>query len=430
MFVCKECGYKSQQRLGQCPYCGKWGTFIEEKISSRAAESRESVKISSLKPEEFFRIHSRIAEFDQLLGGGIVKGSVILIAGNPGIGKSTLLLQLVPEREKVLYVTGEESPSQVAQRARRIKAGEHFYLLSSRKLENAENEIERISPSIVIIDSVQSVVADASGGFSVSPAALRAVTSRITELAKTKNISFILSGHVTKEGVLQGPKIIEHIVDVVLYFEESPSKKHRILYSTKNRFGNTQEFVLFTISAAGLNVVDDPSKFFLSSFANVPGSVAVSAFQGSSPFIGEIQSLINRTSFQFPRRQVIGLDLNRVYLASAIIERIFGFKLYLFDIYLNVAGGIRITEPAADLAIAFSILSSYKKAPIDRRCAFAAEIGLGGELRGVSDLAGRVRKAEKLGFEKFFTATAGEKVKSKMKIFYCRNLKDCFDAVW
>jgi DNA repair protein RadA/Sms len=234
---------------------------------------------------------------------------------------------------------------------------------------------------------------------------------------------------VTKEGVLQGPKIIEHIVDVVLYLEESPSKKHRILYSTKNRFGNTNEFALFYMSGDGLRVVEDPSKFFLSSRRHTPGSIAVCAFQGSSPFIGEVQSLLNRTSFQFPRRQVIGLDINRVYLTTAIIERTLAAKLYLYDIYLNVAGGIKITEPAADLGVAISIISSLKRFQVPQNFVFAAELGLGGELRSVPDLAGRVKKAEKLGFEKFFTADGGEKIKSKMKIIYCRDLRECFNSL-
>jgi len=429
MFVCKECGYKSATKLGQCPYCGKWSSFLEEKEVSPGKVFKKAVQVSKVSVTGSKRISTGSAEVDAVLGGGIVQGSVILLAGPPGIGKSTLMLQIASSVKGVLYVTGEESLSQVCLRSKRIKEGQNIYLLATQEFDEVAAEIRRLKPSVVVIDSIQSLRSAAGTGFAASPTMMKEATSGIVRLAKTQNVSFILSGHITKEGILQGPKILEHMVDAVLYLDESPVHGYRILHSTKNRFGNTQEFSIFHMSGKGLEPVDDPSKFFLAGKQETPGSVAVCAYRGSSPFAAEIQALMNPTSFQYPRRQVTGLDLNRAYLVIAILERYLSLRLSTCDIYLNAAGGIKINEPPADLAIAVSIVSAFRKFVVPQDFIFSGEVGLTGEIRSVSRLEDRVRKAENLGFKKMVMPSAGKSISSKMKLFEVKNIKEAVKII-
>lgn len=369
------------------------------------------MKISEVASSKEERISSGIKEIDRVLGGGIVKGSVLLLAGAPGIGKSTLLLQTAAAVKKVLYITGEESLAQIKIRSERIAKGGDVKLLATRDIGEAMHEASRLKPDVVILDSVQAFKNSTSAA--ASPSAIKEVTSLIVEYAKTTNTAFILSGHITKEGILQGPKIIEHMVDGVFYLEESPVHGYRLLYSTKNRFGNTNELAVFHMTGRGLETVEDPSAFFLSGRCNAPGSVAVCSYQGSSPFIAEIQALINISSFQYPRRQVTGLELNRAYLIIAILERYLGLKLSTCDVFLNVAGGIRISEPGSDLAAAAAIVSSYRKKIMPKDLVFTGEIGLGGEVRGVSRLEERIKKAENLGFKTMAVPSGGAVYRGK-----------------
>ena len=426
MFVCKECGYKSVQKFGQCPYCGKWNTITEEKTTP-AADYKKAERISQVgrKPER--RIPSGIEGIDSVLGGGIVAGSVILVAGAPGIGKSTLLLQAASNLKNVLYVTGEESPGQIRLRSERINASGSARLLANQDLTAVESEIERLSPEVVIVDSIQSVRSRSGQGFAASVVEIKETAARIVEIAKSSGVSFILSGHITKEGILQGPKVIEHMVDVVMYLEESPDHAHRILYSTKNRFGSTREFALFHMTDSGMEAVADVSQYFLSGRRDIPGSVAAAVCRGSSVFLAEVQALINITPFQYPRRQVTGLDLNRVYLIIAILERFTGVKLSSSDIYMNVAGGIKINEPAADLACAAAIASAYGKRKVGGNTAFAGEIGLGGEIRNVSRIDERISKAESLGFGRI-VVPEGRASGKKIEVIKAKNIREALNA--
>jgi len=430
MFICKNCGYKSVQKLGQCPYCSNWGSFSEEeKNSSSGKDFRHAVRISKLSVGDSKRISSGSAEIDAVLGGGIVQGSVILLAGPPGIGKSTVMLQVASKVQGVLYVTGEESLSQVCLRSKRIQKGQNVQLLATQDFEEVVSEIARLKPPVVIIDSIQSLRSAGGAGFAASPSMMKEVTSGIVDIAKTRNVSFILSGHITKEGILQGPKILEHMVDVVLYLDESPVHGYRILRSTKNRFGNTQEFSVFHMGGTGIEPVADASKFFLSGKRESPGSVAVCACQGSSPFAAEIQALINPTAFQYPRRQVTGLDLNRAHLIIAILERFLSLRLSACDIYLNAAGGMKINEPGADLAIAVSIISAFRKFAVPQDFIFSGEIGLTGEIRNISRIEDRVSKAVNLGFKKMVLPPAGGKFPGKMKLFEVKNIKEAAKVI-
>jgi len=369
------------------------------------------MKISAIAAPKEERISSGNREIDRVLGGGIVKSSVLLLAGAPGIGKSTLLLQTAAALKKVLYITGEESAAQIKIRSERLAKGGDVKLLATRDISEAIHEASRLKPDLVILDSVQAFKNSAASA--ASPSAIKEITSLVVEYAKTTNTAFILSGHITKEGILQGPKIIEHMVDGVFYLEESPVHGYRLLYSTKNRFGNTNELAVFHMTGRGIETVEDPSAFFLAGRCNAPGSAALCSYQGSSPFIAEIQALINTSSFQYPRRQVTGLELNRAYLIIAILERYLGLKLSTCDVFLNVAGGIRISEPGSDLAAAAAVISSYRKKTMPKDMVFTGEIGLGGEVRGVSRLEERIKKAENLGFQSVVLPAGGALYRGK-----------------
>jgi len=423
------------QKIGVCPYCGNWNTFIEEKEETQHKFSREKEvsKISLIQTQNLSRITSGIKEIDEILGGGVVPASVILIAGAPGIGKSTLLLQIADafqknsEDYKVLYVSGEESPFQIKLRSQRLKKGADILFMATQNLEELLYNIEKIKPKIVIIDSIQSITPQA--GLVASTSSLKEVAFKILSFAKEKGITFFISGHITKEGQIQGPKIIEHMVDVVFYLEESSERYLRILYSTKNRYGNTLNFILFQMTSEGLRVVDEPSLIFLEGRKSAPGSAIYCAWQGGKTFLTEIQCLLSPSVFQYPRRQFTGLDINRAYLVLAILMRYAELKLSNFDVFLNVIGGTKITEPACDVAIASSIISAFEKKSLPQDAVFIGELGLGGEIRPVMRLEERLRKASTLGFKKAFIPKQKIHFSGKLNVFDMENILD-LKKIW
>ncbi len=409
-FACRECGYTSPRWLGRCPDCGGWNTMIEES-STRPAPTRgrdyspEACPISRIPVMEEDRFATGIHELDRALGGGIVPGSLVLLGGDPGIGKSTLLMQMASgagrSGRKVLYVSGEESVQQVKMRASRLKIEEGpLYLLAETDIERVEANIRSISPDLVIIDSIQAVLkpdlSSAPGGVGQ----VRECASQMMRLAKTGGVSVFLVGHVTKEGSLAGPKVLEHMVDTVLYFEGDRHHSFRILRSVKNRFGSTNEIGLFQMEGDGLREVFNPSELFMinRSRGDVAGSVAVSTVEGNRPLLVEIQALVCPTGFGTPRRMTAGVDYNRVSLILAVLEKRIGLHLGGHDAYVNAVGGVRLDEPAADLGIALALASSFKEIPVAGGLVAVGEIGLTGEIRPVPQLEKRVLEAARLGF--------------------------------
>lgn len=409
-FACRECGYTSPRWLGRCPDCGEWNTMIEES-SARPTPARgrdhspEACPISRIPVMEEDRFTTGIHELDRALGGGVVPGSLVLLGGDPGIGKSTLLMQMASgagrSGRKVLYVSGEESVQQVKMRAARLKIEEGpLYLLAETDIERVEANIRNISPDLVIIDSIQAVLkpdlSSAPGGVGQ----VRECASQMMRLAKTGGISVFLVGHVTKEGALAGPKVLEHMVDTVLYFEGDRHHSFRILRSVKNRFGSTNEIGLFQMEGDGLREVFNPSDLFMinRSRGDVAGSVVVSTIEGNRPLLVEIQALVCPTGFGTPRRMTAGVDYNRVSLILAVLEKRIGLHLGGQDAYVNAVGGVRLDEPAADLGIALALASSFKEIPVAGGLVAVGEIGLTGEIRPVPQLEKRVLEAARLGF--------------------------------
>lgn len=412
VFFCKECGFESAKWLGQCPACKSWDTFVDEPVvkkSSRPAGGvrnvREPVLISDVKMEEQMRLCSGIEELDRVLGGGIVQGSLVLVGGDPGIGKSTLLLQMcreiVARNKKVLYISGEESLSQIKMRAERLGVlnGE-LLLLCETDLELVEEAIQKYHPDIVIIDSIQTMFKDEVAASPGSVSQVREATATLMRIAKSSGITIFIIGHVTKEGVVAGPRVLEHMVDTVLYFEGDNYASYRILRAVKNRFGSTNEIGVFEMQGSGLVEVKNPSEFMLKGRPeDEPGSLVAASIEGTRPILVEVQALVCRTNFNMPRRTAAGTDYNRVNLLMAVLEKRAGIQLADCDAYVNVAGGMRITEPALDLAVITAILSSFKNKALDTRTALFGEVGLTGEIRAVNMAEQRVAEAAKMGFE-------------------------------
>jgi len=410
VFVCQSCGFHSPKWLGRCSQCGEWNTMVEELEEEFAGEVLESggepVLYQDIKETTSQRIPVGIDQFNNVLGGGLVLGSVVLIGGEPGIGKSTLLLQvsrdLAAGEGPVLYVSGEESLEQIKLRGDRLGLSrEKVYLLAETALEKILNAADRMKPKALIIDSVQTIF---SAQLTSSPGTIsqvREVTNRVFRLAKRNQIPVFLIGHITKEGSLAGPKSLEHMVDVVLLFEGERDHHHRVLRVLKNRFGPVSELAIFEMSQAGLRPIDNPSAFFLRERPqNEPGSVVISTIKGSRPLLVEIQALVSSTLFSGnPRRMSIGLDHYRVSMLLALVEKKIGYSFSGEDIYLNVAGGLEVDEPAADLGVVLSVISSIKNLPLPREMAVFGEVGLSGEVRSVSQPLARVREARSLGFE-------------------------------
>lgn len=415
-FLCSECGYVSPKFLGRCPNCGRWNTLVEERISEPKNERKSRVSfegksskpqlISEVKMHEEPRVKTGMEELNRVLGGGVVDGSLVLIGGDPGIGKSTLLLQLsgqlaATDRD-VLYVSGEESASQIKMRAERLQVNsERFYLYPETDMSNIRAVIEELHPQYVIIDSVQTMQEPDIDSAVGSVSQIREITAELMQIAKTNNITIFIVGHVTKGGAIAGPKILEHMVDTVLYFEGDLHHTYRILRAVKNRFGSTNELGIFEMREEGLREVANPSEIFLEErLQDANGSAIVVSMEGTRPILVEIQALITPTIFGNAQRTASGLDRNRVSLIMAVLEKRANLTLQNQDAYLKAAGGVKLDEPAIDLAIAMSIVSSFKNQGTRPADSFVGEIGLTGEIRRVNRIEQRVAEAQKLGFQR------------------------------
>lgn len=445
VFYCKECGYESAKWLGQCPGCREWNTFIEEPavkkgstiIRGKSDAAQPSV-LSNISLENEERTKTGMEELDRVLGGGIINGSLMLVGGDPGIGKSTLLLQvcrnLTDGGKKVLYVSGEESLKQIKLRAMRIgEMNDDFSLLCETNLEIIEETIKKYKPDVVVIDSIQTMykgdIASAPGSVSQ----VRESTNIFMQLAKGLAISIFIVGHVTKEGVVAGPRVLEHMVDTVLYFEGDRHASYRILRGVKNRFGSTNEIGVFEMRENGLMEVKNPSEYMLSGKPeDSSGSVIACSIEGTRPILIEIQALVCRTNFGIPRRTAAGTDGNRVNLLMAVLEKRAGLQINDCDAYLNIAGGIKINEPALDLGIIMAIVSSYKNRIIDSKTIVFGEVGLSGEVRSVSMAEQRIFEAAKLGFEVCIipkTSLEGIKVPKGIKLIGVRNIAEAISYI-
>lgn len=415
-FLCSECGYVSPKFLGRCPNCGRWNTLVEERISEPKNERKSRVSfegksskpqlISEVKMHEEPRVKTGMEELNRVLGGGVVDGSLVLIGGDPGIGKSTLLLQLsgqlaATDRD-VLYVSGEESASQIKMRAERLQVNsERFYLYPETDMSNIRAVTEELHPQYVIIDSVQTMQEPDIDSAVGSVSQIREITAELMQIAKTNNITIFIVGHVTKGGAIAGPKILEHMVDTVLYFEGDLHHTYRILRAVKNRFGSTNELGIFEMREEGLREVANPSEIFLEErLQDANGSAIVVSMEGTRPILVEIQALITPTIFGNAQRTASGLDRNRVSLIMAVLEKRANLTLQNQDAYLKAAGGVKLDEPAIDLAIAMSIVSSFKNQGTRPTDSFVGEIGLTGEIRRVNRIEQRVAEAQKLGFQR------------------------------
>jgi DNA repair protein RadA/Sms len=434
---CRECGYQSVRWLGRCPGCGAWHSFEEEgRGGSTACAAEPPRPITEVVVTGKPRFTSGIAEMDRVLGGGIVPGAVVLLGGDPGIGKSTFLLQVAflvaGTGEHVLYASGEESALQVRLRAERLGAlHPGLYLVAETDIERIENHVAELRPRLVVVDSIQTVF---HAGLAAVPGSLgqvRECTLRLTRLAKSTGIPVLLVGHVTKEGVLAGPRTLEHMVDTVLYLEGDRHHTYRVLRGVKNRFGSTNEIGVFEMNSGGLSEVENPSRLFLSSGeAQVPGSVVVSCVEGTRPLLVEIQALVSATSFGTPRRLTTGVDYNRVILMTAVLEKQVGMVLSNQDVYVNAVGGVRVTEPAADLGIALALASSFQNRPLPSRTVAIGEVGLTGELRPVPAIEKRLKEAGKLGFVNAVLPDAGRNGAwdPDLRLFTARSLKEVLEV--
>ena len=412
-YVCQECGCLSSKWLGKCPECNNWNTFAEEYEPMEAltkgvgiSTNIKPVPLSQVKIEEEDRYKTGIQELDGVLGGGIVKGSLVLVGGDPGIGKSTLLIQVAQavsnKKLKVLYVSGEESLKQTKLRAERLGVtGENIYLVSENNLDFVVNYVENLSPDVLIIDSIQTVFNPNISSSPGSVSQVREATATLMRISKVSSVATFIVGHVTKSGSIAGPKVLEHMVDTVLYFEGEKNHTFRILRGVKNRFGSTDEIGIFEMTFKGLEEVKNPSELFLSNRPeSVPGSVVVAGMEGTRPVLVEIQALISNSSFGTPRRMSMGVDHNKVVMMMAILEKRLGIQTQGCDAYLNVVGGMQLSEPAIDLAIVAAVLSSFRNKVVEEGLVIFGEVGLTGEVRGVSNVEQRIHEAIKLGFKK------------------------------
>ena len=416
VFFCQECGYESAKWLGQCPACHEWNTFAEEpKVSTsrgkmaspgRRSEAKEPVSLKHIDSDSQDRISTGMAELDQVLGGGIVPGSLVLVGGDPGIGKSTLLLQvcrnLADRLEQVLYISGEESLQQIKLRAVRIgEFSDSLKLLCETNLSDIEAVVLKNRPQVVIIDSIQTMFQEEISSAPGSVSQVREATGVLMRLAKEQNIAIFIVGHVTKEGTVAGPRVLEHMVDTVLYFEGDRHASYRILRGVKNRFGSTNEIGVFEMTDIGLREVANPSEYMLSGKPEgASGSVVVCMMEGTRPMLLEVQALVCRTNFGLPRRTAAGMDYNRLNLLMAVLEKRLNLPLSSYDAYVNIAGGVRLSEPALDLGLVLAIISSYRDVPIPDKTLVFGEVGLSGEVRAVGMSQQRVQEAKRLGFDR------------------------------
>lgn len=422
VFFCKECGYESSKWLGQCPGCKEVGTFVEEPIGAktnnnirRGLINNKPVTINQVTADDEERITTGFGELDRVLGGGVVPGGLILVGGDPGIGKSTLLLQVCRNMsnngKKILYISGEESLKQIKLRANRMgQFSDNLSLLSETSLDIIESVILETKPDAVVIDSIQTMLREDIGSAPGSVSQVRESTNFLMQLAKGNTIPIFIVGHVTKEGVVAGPRVLEHMVDTVLYFEGDRHAAYRIIRGVKNRFGSTNEIGVFEMSSEGLREVLNPSEFMLDGRPeDASGSVVACLMEGTRPILVEIQALISHTNFGMPRRTAVGTDYNRVNLLMAVIEKRIGVQMCDYDAYVNIAGGMKINEPALDLALVMALISSFKNRVIDPKTIVFGEVGLAGEVRAVSQADKRVQEAKKLGFTTCIMPAVSEK---------------------
>lgn len=444
-FFCQSCGYESAKWLGQCPGCREWNTFVEEPVDKGSKSGKMSfspgravpVMLKDITGGESERISSGIGEFDRVLGGGIVKGSLVLIGGDPGIGKSTLLLQvtrnLTKTGHKVLYVSGEESLRQIKMRADRLGTDfETLKILCETNLSDIGEAIKAEAPETVVIDSIQTMYKEDISSAPGSVSQVREATSFLMQIAKQLEINIFIVGHVTKEGAVAGPRVLEHMVDTVLYFEGDRHASYRILRGVKNRFGSTDEIGVFEMRAEGLTEVLNPSEFMLSGRAgDASGSVITCSMEGTRPVMIEIQALVCRSNFGIPRRQTTGMDYNRVNLLMAVIEKRAGLNIGDHDAYVNIAGGLKINEPSLDLATVMAIVSSFRNKAVDEKTVIFGEVGLSGEVRAVSQAEQRVSEAYKLGFTTVVlpASNISDRLKSfkGIEIIPVSNIKEALD---
>ena len=412
IYFCQNCGHEESKWLGQCPMCREWNTFVEEKVTvskgtaaKNIVREAEVVTLSSVSTDQEDRMQTEIEELDRVLGGGVVPGSLVLVGGDPGIGKSTLLLQvckrLSDQGRKVLYISGEESLKQIKLRANRMGTfSDHLLLWCETNLETIRQVIEREHPAVAVIDSIQTMYSEEVTAAPGSVSQVREATNTLMQIAKGLNITIFIVGHVTKEGTVAGPRVLEHMVDTVLYFEGDRHASYRILRGVKNRFGSTNEIGVFEMRETGLEEVPNPSEYMLNGRPeDASGSVVACSMEGTRPILMEIQALVCRSNFGMPRRTAAGTDYNRVNLLMAVLEKRVGLPLSNYDAYINIAGGIRMNEPAIDLGIVMAIVSSYKNQSISPGTIVFGEVGLSGEVRAVSMPEQRVAEARKLGFK-------------------------------
>ena len=452
VYVCQNCGKQSNKWLGKCPDCGEWNSFVEERArpaagATKGMAARGGFRLREVKPVRFAEIESQddarvssgVTEFDRVLGGGIVPGSLTLIGGDPGIGKSTLLLQVADQlsrqNERVLYVSGEESERQIKMRGERLGVeAENLFLLPETNLENILDEVERNEPGAIIVDSIQTVFSSKIESAPGSVSQVREVAGQFLMLAKNRTIPVFLIGHVTKEGSIAGPKALEHIVDTVLYFEGERHHNHRIVRATKNRFGAANELGVFEMTGEGLVPVANPSEMFLQERpVGVAGSVVTACMEGTRPVLVEVQALVSGSKYGTGRRMAQGFDVNRIALLIAMLEKRVGFHLMGDDVFVNIAGGLEIDEPAADLGVIAAISSSFKNLPVDPHTAVFGEVGLTGEVRGAMQAQARAREAQALGFKKIIlpaSNTAGLERLLGVRVVGVRSVEEALDELF
>ena len=422
VFVCSSCGYESPKWLGKCPACNEWNTFYEEKVISsskgstgKSKEIAKPIELNKIEGKTDLKISTGFDELDRVLGGGLVNGSLILLGGEPGIGKSTLILQICDKIKtdgKILYISGEESGEQIKLRADRLGVKKDSLLfLSETNIENIESNILSINPKLVIIDSIQTMFSEEITSAPGSVSQVREITARIMRTCKENNITTILIGHVTKDGNIAGPRVLEHMVDTVLYLEGERYFSYRMLRGVKNRFGSTNEIGMFEMQNEGLVEITDPSKVLISdSGENPAGSVIIATIEGTRPLLVEFQALTTPTVYGLPRRTANGIDYNRLAVLIAVLEKKVGINLGNQDVYLNVVSGLKINEPAIDLGIIAATVSSFKNIPIDKKTVVLGEVGLTGEIRSVNLIEKRIKEAEKLGFKKCIIPESNKKL--------------------
>lgn len=449
VFYCQNCGFESVKWMGQCPGCKEWNSFVEEVVSAASLKSMKAkavsgstsapLQLADITIQEEDKIQTHYAELDRVLGGGIVQGSLTLVGGDPGIGKSTLLLQtcrmLSGDGHKVLYISGEESPAQIKMRADRIGLfTPNMLLLCETNLEVIEETIRREIPKVVVIDSIQTMYNENLSAAPGSVSQVRETTGTLLQLAKGLNVAIFIVGHVTKEGTVAGPRVLEHMVDTVLYFEGDRHASYRILRGVKNRFGSTNEIGVFEMRQEGLVEVQNPSEFMLDGRPEgASGSVVACSMEGTRPLLIEIQALVCHSNFGIPRRQTTGTDFNRVNLLMAVLEKRSGVQLSGCDAYVNLTGGMKIQEPAIDLGIVLALLSSFKNVALSPKLMAFGEVGLSGEVRSVSMAAQRVAEAKKLGFDTCVLPAVcmkGLKSDEKMRLIGVKNIQDVMDLLF